>query len=118
MAIAWSMISSKVMADPPPLLEACRGRSRDGRAFWPLYSADGRQRKARSTAAPRRRGIRPRGVAPPSPPAECPAIARAALVCCGTVKLWLYSQRIVQKEGKDGCAWTYAEYTTVASPRT
>src|SRR4030095_7702184 len=47
--MAWSRISSKVMADPPPLPEACRGRSRNGRAFCPLYSADGGQKKARST---------------------------------------------------------------------
>src|SRR5215831_21006406 len=98
MAMAWSRISSKVMADPPLLPEACRGRSRDGRAFCPLYSADNGQRKARSIEAPRRRGMIPCGVAPPSPPAECPAIASTILVCCGTVKLWLYSPRLMEKE--------------------
>src|SRR5262245_59903875 len=56
MAMAWSRISSKVMADPPPLPEACRGWSRDGRAFRLLYSADSGERKARSTEDPRRRG--------------------------------------------------------------
>ena len=37
--MAWSRISSKVMADPPPLPEACRGRFRDGRAFCHPYIA-------------------------------------------------------------------------------
>ena len=34
-------------------------RSRDGYAFCPLYSADSEQRKARSTEAPRRKGMLP-----------------------------------------------------------
>src|SRR4029450_12043853 len=68
MAMAWSRISSKVIADPPPLPEACTGWSRDGRAFCPLYSADGGQRKARSTEDPQRRGTTPCGLRRPALP--------------------------------------------------
>src|SRR6266702_8012974 len=72
MAMAWSRSSSKVMADPPPLPEACRGRSKDGHAFCFLYSADGGQRKARSIELPRRRGHL-------APPGEYAAGARLTM---------------------------------------
>src|SRR5262249_14313601 len=51
MAMAWSRISSKVMADPPPAVRRARYRAGNVDPSWPLCTAKHQPRKARNAEA-------------------------------------------------------------------